>query len=71
MAHGRNGGEYAGGYYRRQPFGHWYLWARVDDYARGLPRDTVLCGPLSVADVRLALSRYIARRVSEPILKGV
>jgi hypothetical protein len=68
--YGRNGGEYAGGYYRRQPGGWWYLWANVEDYANGKPRDTVLCGPLPVAEVRAQLARYVADRAVEALQAG-
>jgi hypothetical protein len=56
--YGRNSGEFAGGYYRRQPLGHWYLWRNVADYAKGKPRDVVLSGPLTVGEVRLTLADY-------------
>jgi hypothetical protein len=59
--YGRNGGEFAGGYYRRQRLGYWYLWDSVEDYAAGRPRTAVLCGPMRVVEVRAALAQHVAR----------
>lgn len=61
--YGANGGEYSGGYYRRAKQGQWYLWRNVSDYANGLSRDWVLCGPMKVADVRATLKSMIEKNV--------
>lgn len=60
--YGRNGGEYAGGYYRKAyPLGYWQLWATIESYSRGDKPTWVLCEPMKVSDVRATLKLYIER----------